>query len=325
VALLHQPLFRGSRQGAEVPAQSTLPGLRLVYRDGKIVITGRASATPPPYAVIAYNHDETLTSDYDSVAWTAMTAPDGGFELPVGDLKPGQFGLRLRVCHVNGAWSNHLFRYRVGPDGVPQLGPMLRQALASDAFAALDRRDADGVRGAAAQLEALAGDDTAQAQGRLLRRLADPPAALAPADVPAATRSVALSDLVFGAAAVGWGLPCRDQAWRDDALRFLTVGGRFYDRGLFAHAPSRYAFDPAGGWSRLVTDYGLQDGHDANLVFIVKGDGRELWRSQPVNDHTPRQAMIAIDGVKRLELLTAPAAESATNAWAVWLAPRLER
>ncbi len=325
VALARQPLFRGGREGLGGPISSSLSDLAWGYADGKITLSGRVTAKPAPYAVIAYNDDDAIKADYDAIAWTATPDRDGRFKLAIGDLRRGSFELRLRVCLDSGAWDYHSFHYSADENGKPDLSLMQRQTLVAAGFAALDARDRAAVAKVASQLEALTTDATATAQGRLLRRLAAPPTPADPATVADGTASIALSDLRWTAAATGWGQPLRDQVWREDTNRFLTVGGRFFDRGLFAHAPAGYTFATAGRWKRLVADYGLQDGHDGAVRFIVRADGREIWRSEPVADHQVRHLDLPIDGVKSLELRTALGGESASGTWGVWLAPRLER
>lgn len=325
LALARQPLFRGSRDGVGGQVSSQLTDLKWAYEDGKIAVSGKVSGTPKPYGVIAYNDDEAIKDDYDAVAWTALPDADGRFKVSIGDLRRGRFELRLRACLDNGAWDTHSFHYTADDNARPDLSAMQRQALVAEAFAALDSRDRVAIDRVAGGLEALATDPVAVAQGRLVRRLANPPALLAPDAVPAGTTTVALSDLRWTAASTGWGQPLRDQVWREDTNRFLAVGGRFYDRGLFAHAAASYSYAIAGQWKRLVADYGLQDGHDGAVRFIVRADGREIWRSEPVADHTARHLDLPLDGAKSLELLTALGGDSASGTWGVWLAPRLER
>ena len=78
-------------------------------------------------------------------------------------------------------------------------------------------------------------------------------------------------------------------------------------------------------WKQLRTGYGLQDGHPGSVVFVVRGDGRELFRSDTVADHELRRIELDVSGVKLLELSVEDAGNGATSDWGVWIAPELAR
>jgi hypothetical protein len=58
---------------------------------------------------------------------------------------------------------------------------------------------------------------------------------------------------------------------------------------------------------------------------VVKGDGKELFRSKVVRDHTAREQKVAVAKVTLLELIVEDAGDGANSDWAVWLDPRLRR
>jgi NPCBM/NEW2 domain len=87
---------------------------------------------------------------------------------------------------------------------------------------------------------------------------------------------------------------------------FLQLGGRFYDKGLYAHSPSRYAFPVARKWKTFRSTVGLRDGAFAqgSAVFIVLGDGRELYRSAALRAGSQATLSVDIASVTQLELRT---------------------
>ncbi|MGC4006728.1 MAG: NPCBM/NEW2 domain-containing protein [Pirellulales bacterium] len=105
----------------------------------------------------------------------------------------------------------------------------------------------------------------------------------------------------------------------------IAVGGRFFETGLFAHAPNRYEWRLNGGWKSLRTEYGLQDDHDGTVVFVIRADGNEVFRSNTVKDHTAREKTVDLTGVDRLELNVEDAADGTNSDWGVWLSPTLTR
>ena len=61
---------------------------------------------------------------YDAVAYTATPDKDGNFRLSIGELKPGDYELRLTAYGETGdAKRLPPFRYRVDKDRRPDLTP----------------------------------------------------------------------------------------------------------------------------------------------------------------------------------------------------------
>ena len=291
------------------------------------MIGGIVRAEPPAYGIVAYNNAVEVPGDYDAVGWVCKTENDGRFQLKIGELKPGKFQLRLRVCHANGAANVFAYDYAVGDDQKPDLSVFRSAFVFPEAMLAFYRGDKDRVRSLVEGLKRrFPADAEIQQEAAHLAVLADPPAPQAIRDLPADRKSVAVSSLQFRTATVGWGQPLRDQVLIEPPRDcFLRVGGRFHPSGLFAHAPSRYELDLDRGWKRFRSSYGLQDGHAGSVVFVIRADGRELFRSRLINDHTLRSVAVDVKGVERLTLSVEDGGDGARNDWAVWIEPRLER
>ncbi|MBQ1337420.1 MAG: NPCBM/NEW2 domain-containing protein, partial [Thermoguttaceae bacterium] len=62
-----------------------------------------------------------------------------------------------------------------------------------------------------------------------------------------------------------------------------------------------------------------------SVVFVVRGDGRELFRSEVVADAALRSAELDVSGVTTLELITEDAGNGNTTDHSVWFQPTLFR
>jgi hypothetical protein len=122
--------------------------------------------------------------------------------------------------------------------------------------------------------------------------------------------------------------------------RPLRLAGRTYASGLGAairHEPCAAEWNLAGAWKRLRGTVGIEidkpeklaakHKENTRVVFTVKGDGKELWRSKPVRwDGAPQALDVDVTGVKVLRLETANETTwfcAATSA--NWADVRLER
>jgi hypothetical protein len=96
----------------------------------------------------------------------------------------------------------------------------------------------------------------------------------------------------------------------------LTLGGCVYANGLGAQivreAPSFVEFNIAPGpWRRLRGLVGIEvkanpsaiEKERTSITFVVRGDGKELFRSPPFRfDSSPRELDVDVSGVRRLRL-----------------------
>ncbi len=319
--------FAGNLPGAREQGRSELLEFSAAFAQGKLRFTGRLKAYPPAFGIAAYNDLESIPANYDAVAWTCPVNASGAFQLEVGELRPGDSQLRLIVCHTNGGTSQFAYDYKV--DDRRQVDPAVFNEgwLLDQAVKCWARGDRPATKAAVQRLEAdFPQAREAQQKARHLLNLLDPAPLVAATDVPKDQTSIPLSRLRATAEEVGWLRPARDRVPAEGGSRcFLEVGGRFAESGFYAHAPSRYRFDLGGGWKRLRVAYGLQDGHAGSVVFVVRGDGKELFRSPVVKESRQHALNLSLEGVHELELVTENAGDGASNDWGVWLSPVLER
>jgi hypothetical protein len=320
--------FAGVLEDSDRAPDCELQDLDARFDLGQLQLRGRLEASPPAFGVVAYNDPTAIPGDYEATGWTAAVDSNGQFNLVIGGLDPGSYELRLQVCHTNGASTRFAFLYHVNSQGTPDLSPFSPVRLiltqAGKAFAQGKRRQTLELLNRIEKEASVLPDLSRKA--RHLRSLLEPRTLIHPAAVPPSQKEVAVSDLEFSAASVGWGRPLRDQVWVEGGNPcFLEVGGRFFERGLYAHAPSSYGVAVGQKWKRLAAQYGLQDGHAGSVIFVVRGDGRELFRSERITNHNVQRLELDIGKVANLELAVEDAGDSSHSDWGVWLDPTLER
>ena len=98
----------------------------------------------------------------------------------------------------------------------------------------------------------------------------------------------------------------------------------FYKKGIGSHANSEISYGLGGRFSRLRTDFGIDTEGDAGAkaVFIIEGDGREIYKSKVLGRFDlPGQADVSIKGVNILTLKINTGGESNFGVHADWLEP----
>ena len=161
-----------------------------------------------------------------------------------------------------------------------------------------------------------------------LAKIASPePPCPALATLAPEVKEASLSRVAWQEAQVGWNQPARNHFPREvgPELPFLSLGGRYFTDGLYAHAPSRYLFALDGAWKAFAAEAGIQPGGAGSGIFVVKADGRELYRSPKLDRSKTAKVSVDVTGVKSLELLVEDSGQGNRGAWAIWAAPRLTR
>ena len=317
------PLFTGKRVKA-TPATSRLTALEAAFAEGTLTLAGRLEGGDAVKGVVALNLLLDKPGDYHSVGWTCPVAPDGRFRLAVRELKPGNYGLFLRAFTATGVFKTFEFRYAVDGQGIPDLAPFRGVILllgAQDAFKAEDKALLRRIAAEAGKV--LPAGSKVLAKLTHLDKLLSESAPVVLADVRANT--VLLGDVAYESASVGWGEPLRNQVLAGENSLQIEIGERFYSSGLFAHAPSSYVYALDGKWTRFTAECGLQNGHYGSVVFVVKGDSKELYRSGVDRGLITKSLQLSVKGVRRLELITEDAGDGNGGDWGVWIEPRLLR
>jgi len=293
-----------------------------------LTVRGKVQSNVEPFAVIAYS-DAEGGNNYDAYQWTTEVAPDGTFEVTLDAHKPGNNVLRLSFCHANGATSDVSYAFTANQQGEPNV-----QALQDNrAIASLEKEMLSGDIGQARQFaqQYLADHPQTQLKPMLEYALAYD-ATANPGPLSKATENEAfLSDYEAESSKVGYGRPTRNSYLplrsRQDGGFFLRPGGQFHAHGFYAHAPSEFIFDLDGQWKRFTAVAGMQAGvrSSASAIFIVKGDGQELFRSDKLRSSELANVDIDVTGVKKLELITETGESNINGCWSVWGSPKISR
>jgi hypothetical protein len=322
--LASHPLITGSDHGRWDEAKSAFQSLEFSVTNKTLRIQGVATGAIPPYAVIAY-----LWQTDDHLAQTfPCVLQNGAFTLELNGLRPGQWRLNLSRLHVNGAAFAQDFQLRIDASSVPDAAALNEAWMVDPAENAVMRHQPNARELVSDRAIAAATTPEVARKLRLLRSVLDP---AAPFDLTAVRGSSAfLSDAAWTHAKVGWGQVARNYFWFDDDIQngvFLTLDGRFHDKGLYAHSSSRFVFPVAGQWKTFTAIIGLRDGANiqGSAVFTVQGDGRQLYRSRMLRVGEREDVQVDISRVKELELLTEGGEGHNHNSWAIWAEPKVQR
>lgn len=335
--LASRPLFNGSDKGmidrahieeCDVTLSTNVTRADLAGRQGAMRVEGTVKGSPPIYGVVSY-FDSVHDGGYHSPTATSVPDEQGRFAVEVSDLASCKKGdLRIEFCHVNGAVSQAHLTFAVTPEHSVDLS----QWESRSAIEAVARAVAHNQRDAAGKaLEALeksnASELTKTIASKLVLTMDDSPKST-PADFPAQVTELALGDAKADSAEVGWMKPAANRIPENDQIESpLLDCGKIYATGLFAHAPSSYVFDLGGKWKRLSGEAGLHTQQQlyGTVVFIIKTDGREAYRSPVIHGAKTASYDIDLTGVKKLELIVDPTSDGNHNDWGLWLDPTLHR
>jgi hypothetical protein len=105
----------------------------------------------------------------------------------------------------------------------------------------------------------------------------------------------------------------------------LSGGGKYFARGIYAHAPARHVYALGGKWQRLGGTVGAPTGKSPTIVFVVRGDGKELWRSAKIEGGALAEFDVPVAGVQSLELIVEDGGNGVGSDWGAWFDPSLSR
>ena len=321
--LASHPIFSGSVKGIDLKASAVPTDLAIRPQGKGFVFSGKVTADPPVYAVVAYMDPEG-GGDYDATTATAVPDADGRFSLDCRALAPGKTGeLRVVFLQANGVASGFLsatpyrYPYSVAADGTVDIANVQAKLALAPIVDSLNRNQPAEAAGRAMA-------DAIRSDARLTtiaRRLID--AAAPPPGAADEAESVPLSDLPPAAAKVGYGRPARDHL--PDPSMLLSSGGRIFEHGFYAHPPARHEWKLDGSWKSLTGLAGIADGFDGSVRFTIEADGKPVWQSPTVKSGKPAPFEIDLTGVQTLILITDDAGDGPTSDWGLWLDPTLTR
>jgi NPCBM/NEW2 domain len=134
--------------------------------------------------------------------------------------------------------------------------------------------------------------------------------------VPDTQKKIFLAEACWKQAQVGWEKP---------KAGMFPSENKFYLYSIYAHASSFYSYDIGGKWERLKGFCGLARGQPGSVIFVVRADGRELYRSNVIRDSFEVPFEVDIKGKETLELIVEPADNGKRCDHGIWFTPVLER
>ncbi len=320
--LASHPQFSGSVKGMNLPTKTKFNDLALKVEASGFSIGGRLESSLPVYAVIGYL-DPDGGGDYDSRTVVAIPDSEGRFSLDCEEFVAGKSAqLRLVACLVNGATATWRSGFKVNRDGSVDGSAMEIGLQLAGFLAALETRDYQRAR--ALLTEATEPGRVRDIGESILAGIqGDRPMRLA-SEIPAQEKSIALSRIQPAEASVGWQRPAYDHVPRPDSL--LISDGEIFETGIYAHAPARHRYELANGdWLRLKGKCGLPNQRGGSVVFVIKADGKEVFRSKKLEASRSQAFDIDIEGVQSLELMTEDAGDGPAVDWGFWFGPQLIR
>lgn len=321
--LASHPSFSGSIKGFDEKANAEFSGVKISTQGKNIVYTAQVTGEPPVYAVIAY-FDPAGGGDYDATTASAVPDKNGQFTLKTTALAANKGGeLRVVALQANGVTASARYPYAVREDGTVDLSQWNTQQMLEPLASAVKTKNRAAVAAALQGLEA----QNAPANFLEIARVQ-----LANFDkTPTATPAVATGDALFlsdakaDEAKVGWLQPTYNRLPIEDSSPLLAASGKFYARGIYAHAPSRHVYDLGGKWGKFSGLAAAPTGQSPSIVFVISGDGKELWRSKTIGADQSAAYDLDVQNVKTLELRVEDGGNGNSSDWAVWLDPKLTR
>ena len=324
--LASHPLFTGSDRGRWDDAQPRMERMGFASTHGALEIHGKVDADVPAYAVIVQIWP--VQADEHNAQMFPAVLRDDEFSIRVNELRPNRYAIRLVTLYVNGATTAHEYQFGFDGSGNPDIVTLNTAWLIERAEAAVAANAADARTLLTDVAMVRAVTPEAQRKLRVLREALEPATPFELASIK--TDRAFLSDAVWLDAKVGWGQPARNHYWFDEKIQngvLLALGGEFFDKALYAHSPSRYAFALDGRWRKFTATVGLRDGatDQGSAIFTVRGDGRELFRSMLLRVGARQEVNVDVFGVKTLELVADSGWEHNYSSWAIWAEPMVRR
>ena len=335
--LAAHPAFNGSDKGETEPGRieechlslsTNVTRADLSGRRGALRLEGSVTGTPPVYGVIAY-FDTLHEGGYRAPTATSVPDAQGRFAIEISDLTPGAVcDVRIEFCHVNGSVSERRLAFTVTPEGRVDLSSWELRSALEPVAAAVSAGQLEAARAVLRQMETDGAPELALRIGRKLVSTLEPEARPSPAEAPASRTELPLGEAHPESAEVGWLQPAANRIPRNEEIVSpLLDAGQLYATGLYAHSPSRYVFNLGGRWQKLRGEAGLHVVHQphGSVVFVIKADGKEVFRSRTIRGSARANYEVDVSGVKTLELIVQKASLSNGGNWGLWLEPTLLR
>ena len=324
--LMGHPCFsplRSGRNGIQ------LTDLSFKAMNGILEVQGSLKAETDVYAVIAYCDNLNKQSDYDATGWVGSIDSMGKFAISINELeKNTPYKLNLQFLHVNGGESSENINFKTDNLATPLLQNGIREkVILKPIIISKVRKDEEKTGD---YIRALKSANQEKSIDFLLNtvKVMDLKEDLTANRVLDSVKSISLSRLNWDKAYTGYNSPRNNRVHEDnnnDPWPFLTSNDRIHRFGLYAHANSEYTYNLDGKWKKLKGRCSLRKGMKGSVVFIIKGDGKELFNSGTVKSSKEIKYSVDLSGIKTLSLIVNDAGDGRNSDWGQWLSPRLSR
>ncbi|MFC4776267.1 NPCBM/NEW2 domain-containing protein [Paenibacillus sp. GCM10023252] len=143
-------------------------------------------------------------------------------------------------------------------------------------------------------------------------------------EVAYAAETTYISDLSWTTATTGFGTVQKDKSIDGNTI---TLNGVTYTKGLGTHAASTITYTLNNGYTRFVSDVGIDDEQNpwgGTVVFQVWADGTKLYDSGVMNNTTPTKTIdVNITGKTQLQLIATDAGDGNSSDHADWAGARV--
>ncbi|TLD72309.1 glycosyl hydrolase [Phragmitibacter flavus] len=321
--LASHPFFTGSNKALTDPIVANLSVTQISINGKIITVSGQITSAIPTYAIVGYT-DPKGGGDYDATTQTTIPNADGSFEITFTDppiAKPGV--INLVACHVNGMTTSlRGLGYQPTPDGQIDVSNAQIQ-LHLESLAARF-----AVAGGVNPLDSISNsnDPILVKTHAIAQRIwsSSPPPETTPANIPEDIRTLSLCDTKPEKMEVGYGKPSTDKL--PSPQPWLSSSGQIFERGYYAHAPARHQFQLGKAWKQLLITPGVATGQYGKVIFLIKGDGRELFKSKLTSADSPLQSIkVDLTNIDTLELMVEDGGDGKNGDWGLWLDPKLSR
>ncbi|MFM2218011.1 MAG: hypothetical protein RL240_2329 [Planctomycetota bacterium] len=324
------PLFTRQVNGIDLQQSAKITSLKIELASDQrsFVLSGKVTAEPIAYAVIGYL-DPAGGSDYDATTAVAVPNDQGEFSMLCEPVAPTESAvLRVVVCQSNGGRiqdESISIPYSVESDGKVDIELFRTKLELEQLLAAIREEDVNSAKVALQELESRYGQTEPTvpllAVARSLFRTIEGATQRALASIE--SNPCWLSEAIPENAKVGWKSPMFDRVPGEDVA--LSIGGKLFGHGFYAHAPSVYTYKISGKWIRISGNVGLADGHDGTCVFVLRGDGKELWRSTVIHQGSLLAFDVKVQDVEVLELIVEDGGDGNGADWGLWTDVQLHR
>ncbi len=324
--LAAHPLFTGSRREADKPAKGEFDDIQFEAEGTRLTVAGKVDAEVEAIAAIVYI-DPAGNQNYDARGWVGEVQ-DGRFTVETDNWRGGPHAVVVSIVHANGEVSKTRLPYEVDKQQRPDAAGLNTRWLLARAEAAVHESGWGAVGEIVRESKRRRLGEAQMAAFESLAALKESQKLV---DLQKTEESeVFLSDARWKKALVGWGKPARNHYYFDRNIRdgvLLHAGGKFHAKGLYAHAPSEFAFRLGGKWEKFSATIGLQEGVDiaGSGIFIVEGDGKELFRSAKLQGTAYAPIEVDVSGVDELTLRIVSGKQGNGNCWTLWGSPKVTR